>query len=96
MSERERAEGRADMGKDEADSGTEQETPDVEAHRFDHGRAEAARLEEGSEAEDRHRNDLGTSSTTGSSAIAAAGPDGAILLPAQRCRTLSELSRLPE
>jgi hypothetical protein len=61
MSDRERAENtRAENLKDEGDSGTEQETPDVEAHRFDHGRTEASRLEDGSEAEDRHRNDLGT------------------------------------
>ena len=58
MSDRERAEqSRADIGKDEGDSGTEQETPDVEAHRFDHGRVDQGRVENDSEAEDRHRNE---------------------------------------
>ena len=56
MSDRERVEGRADIGKDEGDSSTEEETPDVEAHRFDHGRVEEGRMED-SENEDRHRNE---------------------------------------
>lgn len=56
MSEQERHE-RAETFKDEAD--TEQDTPDVEAHRLEGaGRAEATRMEE-SETEDRHRSDLG-------------------------------------
>jgi hypothetical protein len=57
MSERERFEGRADLKNDEGESSTEQETPDVEAHRMEGaGRTEAARLENEGEAEDRHRN----------------------------------------
>ncbi len=53
MAERERHEReRADSLKDEGDSSTEQETPDVEAHRL-----EVPRVDEGSEAEDRHRNE---------------------------------------
>lgn len=56
MSEQERHE-RADIGKDEAD--TDQDAPDVEAHRFETGRADAGRVEDGTETEDRHRSDLG-------------------------------------
>lgn len=54
MSERERMEQRADVGKDEGDSSTEEETPDVEAHRLD-----VPRVEDGTENEDRHRIDQG-------------------------------------
>ena len=55
MSEQERA----DLAKD--DDGTDQDTPDVEAHRMENaGRAEASRFDAGTEPEDRHRNDLGT------------------------------------
>jgi len=55
MSEQERHE-RAETFKDEAD--TDQDTPDVEAHRLEGaGRAEAGRVEDGTEAEDRHRNE---------------------------------------
>lgn len=57
MSEQERHE-RADILKDEAD--TEQDTPDVEAHRLEGaGRTETSRLEE-SETEDRHRMESGS------------------------------------
>jgi len=53
MSEQERA----DLPKD--DDGTEQDKPDVEAHRMENaGRAEATRAEQ-TETEDRHRSDLG-------------------------------------
>lgn len=53
MSEQERA----DLPKD--DDGTDQDTPDVEAHRLENaGRAEATRAEQ-TETEDRHRSDLG-------------------------------------
>jgi hypothetical protein len=53
MSDRERAENtRAESLKDEGDSNTEQETPDVEAHRL-----EIPRVEDGAENEDRHRNE---------------------------------------
>lgn len=61
MSEQERNVERAEGMQDEAGSTTEEETPDVEAHRFDTagrneaGRNEAGRNEDG-EADDRHRN----------------------------------------
>ncbi len=57
MSEQERHADRAEGMQDEAGSTTEEETPDVEAHRFDtHGRVEAGRNDLGTETEDRHRN----------------------------------------
>jgi len=62
MSERERnEESRADSNKDQGDSGTEQDTPDVEAHRHEESRvdegSDRARVDEGS---DRHRVDEGS------------------------------------
>ncbi len=65
MSEQGRNVERMEGMQDEAGSTTEEETPDVEAHRFETGRAEAGRNDLGrndlgAEPEDRHRNDLGT------------------------------------
>lgn len=62
MSEQERHEReRADIPKDEGGSTTEEETPDVEAHRFDLNRVDEGgdreRVDEGS---DRHRVDEGS------------------------------------
>ena len=58
MSEQERHQDRADALKDEGGSTTEEETPDVEAHRLENaGRAEASRFDAGTEPEDRHRNE---------------------------------------
>jgi len=61
MSEQERNVERAEGMQDEAGSTTEEETPDVEAHRFDHGRVDEGgdreRVDEGS---DRHRVDEGS------------------------------------
>jgi hypothetical protein len=67
MSEQERNAERAEGMQDEAGSTTEEETPDVEAHRFETGRADAGRADAGradmgradmgSEPEDRHRNE---------------------------------------
>ena len=61
MSDRERHErDRAESLKDEGDASTE-ETPDVEAHRFETGseaaRADHGRADQGTEPEDRHRNE---------------------------------------
>jgi hypothetical protein len=57
MSEQER---HADRHAEAADEGvTEEETPDVEAHRFETGRNDMGRNDLGTEPEDRHRNDLG-------------------------------------
>ena len=62
MSEKER---HAERHVDAQDEGvTEEETPDVEAHRFETGRTEAGRndmgrTDLGTEPEDRHRSDLG-------------------------------------
>ena len=61
MSEQERHADRAEGMQDEAGSTTEEETPDVEAHRFDTNRVDAGRndlgrSDLGTEPEDRHRN----------------------------------------
>lgn len=57
MSEKER---HVERHVDAQDEGvTEEETPDVEAHRFETGRTEVGRSDLGTEPEDRHRNDLG-------------------------------------
>ena len=58
MSEQER---HADRHAEAQDEGvTEEETPDVEAHRMENaGRHEVGRNDLGTEPEDRHLNDLG-------------------------------------